>query len=89
MELKVAAVKTFFNPPPQTGEGIIGMYFVRPSVTFRVGSITYVRIDGLPSNLVQMLSSLRHCAVDLDPYLKGQGHTRHLTTRVNMLVSAL
>jgi len=36
---------------------------VRPPVTFRVSSITYVRIDGLPSNLVQMLSSLRWCAV--------------------------
>ena len=35
---------------------------VRPSVTFRVRSITYVRIDGLPSNLVQMLSSLRRYA---------------------------
>jgi len=24
-----------------------------------------------------------------DPYLKGQGHTRHLKVRVHMLVSAL
>ena len=39
------------------------MHFVRrPSVTFRVHSITYIRIDGLSSNLVQMLSSLRRCA---------------------------
>ena len=30
---------------------------VRRSVTFRVCSLTYVRIDGLPSKLVQMLSS--------------------------------
>ena len=35
---------------------------VRQSVTFRVRSITYVCIDGLPSNLVQMLSLLRQCA---------------------------
>ena len=35
---------------------------VRPSVTFRVRSKTYIRIDGLPSNLVQMLSSLRRYA---------------------------
>ena len=55
------------NPPPQSGEGYIGMHFVSPSicpsVAFRVRSITYVCIDGLPSNLVQMLSSLRQCAV--------------------------
>ena len=38
------------------------MPFVRRSVTFRVRSITYVSIDGLPSNLIQMLSSLRRCA---------------------------
>ena len=31
----------------------------------RVRSVTYVCIDGLPSNLVQMLSSLRQCAVTL------------------------
>ena len=58
-----------FNPPPQSGEGILGMHFVslsvRPSVTFRVCSITYVCIDGLPSNLVQMLSSLGRCAVTI------------------------
>ena len=41
------------------------MPFVRRSVTFRVRSITYVSIDGLPSNLIQMLSSLRLCAVTL------------------------
>ena len=35
------------------------------SVTFRVRAITYVCIDGLPSNLVQMLSSLRRCAVTM------------------------
>ena len=61
------------NPPPQNGEGVKGMQFVRqsvrPSVTFRVRSITYARIDGLPSNLVQMLSLLRRC--DPDPYIKG------------------
>ena len=34
----------------------------RPSVTFRIRTITYVCIDGLPSNFVQMLSSLRRCA---------------------------
>jgi len=38
---------------------------VRPSVTFRVRSITYVHIDGLPSNFVLMLSSLRQCAVTM------------------------
>ena len=38
---------------------------VRPSVPFRVRSITYVCIDGLPPNLVQMLSSLRRCAVSV------------------------
>ena len=31
----------------------------------RVCSITYAYIDGLPSNLVQMLSSKRQCAVTL------------------------
>jgi len=35
---------------------------VRPFVTFRVRAITYVCIDGLPSNLVQKLSTLRRCA---------------------------
>jgi len=35
------------------------------SVTCLVRTITYVCIDGLPSNLVQMLSSLRRCAVTL------------------------
>ena len=59
----------FFNPPPRSGEGIIGIHFYRasvcPSVSFRVSFITYVCIDGLPSNLVQMLTSLRQCAVIL------------------------
>ena len=60
--------KDLINPPPRSGEGIIGMHFVRrPSVTFRVHSITYIRIGGLPSNLVQRLSSLRRCAVALTP----------------------
>ena len=42
-------------------------------------TIIYIRIDRLPYNLVQMLSSLRQCALTFDPrpYLKGQGHTRH------------
>jgi len=40
---------------------------VRPFVTFRVRAITNVCIDGLPSNLVQMLSSLRRCAVTVTP----------------------
>jgi len=31
----------------------------------RVPAITYICIDGLPSNLVQMFSSLRQCAVAL------------------------
>jgi len=39
---------------------------VRPSVTFSVHAVTYVCIDGLPSNLVQMLSWLRQCAVTLN-----------------------
>ena len=74
-----------FNRPPQSGEGIIGMHFVHPSVTFRVRSITYVCIDGLPSNLVQMLSSFETMCSDLDsdPYLKVQGHTRHLKIRLH------
>jgi len=38
---------------------------VGPSVTVRVHAVTYVCIDGLPSNLVQMVSSLRRCAVTL------------------------
>ena len=50
----------FINPPPRGGEGIIGMHFVRPSVcpfvTFCVRAVTYICIDGLASNLVQMLS---------------------------------
>ena len=37
----------------------------RLSVAFRVRSITYVCIDGLPSNLLQMLSALRWCTVTL------------------------
>ena len=77
------------------GDRIVKLHFVslsvrqsvRHSVTFRIRAITYVCIDGLPSYLIQMLSSLRWCAVD--PYLKGQGHTRHLKVRVHMLVSAL
>ena len=36
---------------------------VRPSVTCRGRSITFVCIGGLQNNLVQMLSSLRQCAV--------------------------
>ena len=52
------------NPPPQSGEEYIGMHFISPSICpFRVCSITYVHIDRLPSYLVQMLSSLRRCAV--------------------------
>jgi len=62
-------ILVFFNPPPQSWEGIIGMHFVRPSVcpsvTFCVRAITYVCIDRLPSNLVQMLSSLKPCAVTM------------------------
>jgi len=38
---------------------------LHPSLTFRVRSITFVRIDRLPSNLVQMLSPFRRCAVTL------------------------
>jgi len=34
-------------------------------VTFRVRAVTYICIDGLPFNLVQMLSSSRQCAVTL------------------------
>jgi len=45
MELKVAAVKTLFNPSPRTGEGIIGMHFVSPSITFLVRSITYALMN--------------------------------------------
>jgi len=41
------------------------MHSVRHSVTFRVRSITYVFIDGLPTNLVQMVSLLRQCALTL------------------------
>ena len=63
---------------------------VCPSVTFRVRSITYVRIDGLPSNFVQIyLTETMYNDLDSDPYLKGQGHTIHLKVRVDMLVSAL
>ena len=49
---------------------------VHPSVTFRVRFITYVRIDGLPSNLVQILSSLRQCAVTLTVciYQRSRSH---------------
>ena len=54
----------FFNPLPRSEEGIIRMHFVRLSVRLFV---TYVSlcIDGLPSILVQMLSSMRQCAVTL------------------------
>jgi len=38
---------------------------LRPSVTFRVRAITYVCIDGLPSHLVQMVSSSRRRAVTM------------------------
>ena len=51
------------NLPPWSEEGIIGMHFVcrsvHPSVTFRVRAITYICINGLPSYLVQILSSIR------------------------------
>ena len=79
------------NPPPRNGEGIIGMHFVCPSVcpsvTFRVRAITYICIDGLPSHLVQMLSSLRRCALILTWILisKVKVHMRHLKVRVHML----
>jgi len=46
-----------FNPPPKCGEGIIGQ-----STLAGVRAISYLCIDGLPSNLLQMLSSLRRCA---------------------------
>ena len=55
----------FINLLTRSGEGIIGMHFVRPSVTFRFRPVTYVRIDGLRSKLVQMLSSFRRHAVTL------------------------
>ena len=41
------------------------MHLVRLSVTFRVLSITYLCIDALPYNLVQMFFSLRQIAVTL------------------------
>jgi len=41
------------------------MQFVRLSVTFRVWAIIYLCIDGLPDNLVKMLTSLRRFAVTL------------------------
>jgi len=65
--------------------------FIGQSTHARVCAITYVYIDGLPSNLVQMLSSLRRCAVTLTRIhtSKGQGHMRHLKVRVHMLMSAL
>ena len=70
IQLKIIfIIITIINPPPRSGEGIIGMHFarlsVRPSVTVRVRPIAYVCIDGLPSYLVQMLSSLRRCTVTL------------------------
>ena len=58
-----------FNPPPQSGEGILGMHFVslsvRPSVTFRVRSITYVCIDGLPG-LVESMTLFVPCNTFLE-----------------------
>ena len=52
----------YFNPLPRIGEFIIGIHLsVCLSLTFHIRAITYVCIDGLPSNLVQM-SSLRRCA---------------------------
>ena len=39
--------------------------FKGQSTHARVCSITFVCMDGLPSNLVQMLSSLRRCAVTM------------------------
>ena len=55
----------FFNPLPRSEEGIIRMHFVRLSVCLFV---TYVCIDGLPSNFVQMFSLLRWC-VYIQEYL--------------------
>ena len=49
-----------FNPPPKCGEGIIGQ-----STLAGVRAISYLCIDGLPSNLLQMLSSMRRCAMTL------------------------
>ena len=46
---------------------------VCPSVTVRVRAITYIYIDGLPSNLVQMVSSLRRCAY-IQEYLGYQSN---------------
>jgi len=85
------------NPPPWSGEGIIGMHFVRPSVcpsvrpsvTLRVSAITYVCIHGLPSNLVQTFIETMCNDHDPNTYLKDQGHTRLLKVRVHMLVAAL
>ena len=48
---------------------------VCPSITFHVRAITYLCIDGLSSNLVQMLSSLRRCSVTV---------TRIHTTKVKV-----
>jgi len=41
----------------------------------RVRAVTYVCIDGLPSNLV--LIETMCSDIDPDPYLKGQGHRTH------------
>ena len=62
-----SCITLFINPPTEWG----GHYknALCPSVSLFVHNIswsravTYVCIDGLPSNLVQMLSSLRQCAV--------------------------
>jgi len=47
----------------------------------------YALMDNLSTNVV--LIETMCSDLDLDPYLNGQGHTRHLKVRVHMLVSAL
>ena len=79
MLLKVNQTKlSIVNAPSRSGEGIIGMHSVSlsvcPSVTFRVRAITYVCIDGLPSNFGTNVVLIETMCSDLDPdpYLKGQ-----------------
>ena len=73
---------------------------VRPSVTFRLRTITNVCIAGLTILLgTNVLLIETMCSdlnldpylkgLDSDPYLKVQGHMTHLKVRVHVLVSAL
>ena len=72
------------------------MHFVQPSVRPSVRNIlcelynlrTHLWITIYFGTNVVLIVTM--CSdLDSDPYLKGQGHTKHLMVRVHMLVSVL